>query len=91
MPDDDRGKKWVEQNSDKPNNVRITAEGLGLFAGIGIIILGLMLGYKKAQAGAYDNETIWWVFVDTALIPVALGVLIVVASIIALKLGNKDN
>jgi hypothetical protein len=61
-------------------------------AGIGIIILGLMLGYKKAQANPnYDNETIWWVFVDTALIPVALGVLILVAWSIALKLANKDN
>jgi len=60
-------------------------------AGIGIIILGLMLGYRAAQAGAYDNATIWWVFVDTALIPVALGVLILVVSSIALKLDNKDN
>jgi len=64
---------------------------LGL-AGIGIIIIGLMFGYHNAQANpAYDNKTIWWVFVETALVPVALGVLILVASSIALKLGNKNN
>ena len=60
---------------------------LGL-VGVVIIIGGLALGSKAWNAS--DSDGIW-MFLNNALNPVGLGVLIIVASNIASKLGNKDN
>ena len=66
---------------------------LGRIAGVGIIILGLALGWKSADGVGWDitGSDAIWMFINTALLPVALGVLIIVAGNIASKLGNKDN
>ena len=56
--------------------------------GVAIIIGGLTLGSKAWSASSSDGI---WMFLNNALHPVGLGVLIVVASDIASKLGNKDN
>ncbi len=60
---------------------------LGL-VGVVIIIGGLALGSKAWNASNSDGI---WMFLNNALNPVALGVLIIVAGNIASKLGNKDN
>ena len=60
---------------------------LGL-VGVVIIIGGLALGSKAWNASNSDGI---WMFLNNALNPVGLGVLIIVASDIASKLGNKDN
>ena len=60
---------------------------LGL-VGVVIIIGGLALGSKAWNAS--DSDGIW-MFLNNALNPVALGVLIIVAGNIASKLGTKDN
>ena len=59
---------------------------LGL-VGVVIIIGGLALGSKAWNASSSDGI---WMFLNNALNPVALGVLIIVAGNIASKLGNKD-
>ena len=56
--------------------------------GVVIVIGGLALGSKAWNAS--DSDGIW-MFLNNALNPVGLGVLIIVASDIASKLGNKDN
>ena len=58
------------------------------FAGTGIFVLGVIFGFR--QAGASDDAQ-FWVFLNFALIPMALGVLIMVAADIADRLGNKNN
>ena len=58
------------------------------FVGVVIIIGGLALGSKAWNAS--DSDGIW-MFLNNALNPVGLGVLIIVASDIASKLGNKDD
>ena len=63
-------------------------EWVGRLAGVVIIIGGLALGSKAWNAS--DSNGIW-LFLNNAMNPVALGVLIIVASDIASKLGNKDN
>ena len=63
-------------------------EWVGRLAGAVIIIGGLALGSKAWNAS--DSDGIW-MFLNNALNPVGLGVLIIVASDIASKLGNKDN
>ena len=63
-------------------------EWVGRLAGAVIIIGGLALGSKAWNAS--DSDGIW-MFLNNALNPVGLGVLIIVASNIASKLGNKDN
>jgi len=60
---------------------------LGL-VGVVIIIGGLALGSKAWNASSSDGI---WMFLNNALNPVALGVLIIVAGKIASKLGSKDN
>ena len=60
---------------------------LGL-VGVVIIIGGLALGSKAWNASSSDGI---WMFLNNALNPVALGILIIVAGNIASKLGNKDN
>ena len=62
-------------------------EWVGRLAGAVIIIGGLALGSKAWNAG--DSDGIW-LFLNNAMNPVGLGVLIIVASDIASKLGNKD-
>ena len=62
-------------------------EWVGRLAGAVIIIGGLALGSKAWNAS--DSDGIW-MFLNNALDPVGLGVLIIVASDIASKLGNKD-
>ena len=62
-------------------------EWVGRLAGAVIIIGGLALGSKAWNA--CDSDGIW-MFLNNALNPVGLGVLIIVASDIASKLGNKD-
>jgi len=62
-------------------------EWVGRLAGVVIIIGGLALGSKAWNAS--DSDGIW-MFLNNALNPVGLGVLIIVASDIASKLGNKD-
>ena len=56
--------------------------------GVVIVIGGLALGSKAWNAS--DSDGIW-MFLNNALNPVGLGVLIVVASDIASKSGNKDD
>ena len=56
--------------------------------GVVIIIGGLALGSKAWDAS--DSAGLW-MFLNNAMNPVALGVLIIVAGNIASKLGNKDN
>ena len=63
-------------------------EWVGRLVGVAIIIGGLALGSKAWNAS--DSDGIW-MFLNNALNPVGLGVLIIVASNIASKLGNKDN
>ena len=63
-------------------------EWVGRLAGVAIIVGGLALGSKAWNAS--DSDGIW-MFLNNALNPVGLGVLIIVASDIASKLGNKDN
>ncbi|HIL31713.1 MAG TPA: hypothetical protein EYG27_09310 [Dehalococcoidia bacterium] len=63
-------------------------EWVGRLAGVVIIIGGLALGSKAWNAS--DSDGIW-MFLNNALSPVGLGVLIIVASDIASKLGNKNN
>ena len=60
---------------------------LGL-VGVVIIIGGLALGSKAWNASSSDGI---WMFLNNALNPLALGVLIIVGGKIASKLGNKDN
>jgi len=57
-------------------------------AGVVIIIGGLALGSKAWNASSSDGI---WMFLNNALNPVALGVLIIVASDIASKLVTKDD
>ena len=61
-------------------------EWVGRLAGVVIIIGGLALWSKAWNAS--DSDGIW-MFLNNALNPVGLGVLIIVASDIASKLGNK--
>ena len=63
-------------------------EWVGRLAGVAIIIGGLALGSKAWNAS--DSDGIW-MFLNNALNPAGLGVLIIVASDIASKLGNKDD
>ena len=63
-------------------------EWVGRLAGVVIIIGGLALGSKAWNASDSDGL---WMFLNNALNPVGLGVLIIVASDIASKLGNKDD
>ena len=63
-------------------------EWVGRLAGIVIIIGGLALGSKAWNAS--DSDGIW-MFLNNALNPVGLGALIIVASDIASKVGNKGN
>ena len=63
-------------------------EWVGRLVGVVIIIGGLALGSKAWNAS--DSDGIW-MFLNNALNPVGLGVLIIVASDIASKLGNKDD
>ena len=63
-------------------------EWVGRLAGVVIIIGGLALGSKAWNAS--DSDGIW-MFLNNALNPVGLGVLIIVASDVASKLGNKDD
>ena len=63
-------------------------EWVGRLAGVVIIIGGLALGSKAWNAS--DSDGIW-MFLNNALNPVGLGVLIIVASDIASKLGNKGD
>ena len=63
-------------------------EWVGRLAGVVIIIGGLALGSKAWNAS--DSNGIW-LFLNNAMNPVGLGVLIIVASDIASKLGNKGN
>ena len=56
--------------------------------GVVIVIGGLALGSKAWNAS--DSDGIW-MFLNNALNPVALGVLIIVAGNIASKLGNLGN
>ena len=63
-------------------------EWVGRLAGVVIIIGGLALGSKAWNASNSDGI---WMFLNNALNPVALGVLIIAAGNIASKLGNLGN
>jgi len=71
-----------------PDRKWVGLDKLARLAGVAIIIGGLALGSKAWNAS--DSDGIW-MFLNNALNPVGLGVLIIVASNIASKLGNKDN
>ena len=71
-----------------PDKKWVGLDKLARLAGGLIIIGGLALGSKAWSAG--DSDGIW-LFLNNAMNPVGLGVLIIVASDIASKLGNKDN
>jgi len=62
----------------------------GRIAGITIIILGLALAWKSAPNVGWDitGSNAIWMFINRALLPVALGVLIIVAAEIVLRLGR---
>ena len=71
-----------------PDRKWVGLDKLARLAGVVIIIGGLALASKAWNAS--DSDGIW-MFLNNALNPVGLGVLIIVASDIASKLGNKDN
>ena len=71
-----------------PDRKWVGLDKLVPLAGVVIIIGGLALGSKAWNAS--DSDGIW-MFLNNALNPVGLGVLIIVASDIASKLGNKDD
>jgi len=71
-----------------PDRKWVGLDKLAPLAGVVIIIGGLALGSKAWNAS--DSDGIW-MFLNNALNPVGLGVLIIVASDIASKLGNKDD
>jgi len=71
------------------DNQLVGLEKLPGLAGLVIIIGGLALGYKVSEEAS--GELAFWRFLQTALNPVALGLLIMVAGNIASKLGNRDN
>ena len=71
-----------------PDRKWVGLDKLARLAGVVIIIGGLALGSKAWNAS--DSDGIW-MFLNNALNPVGLGVLIIVASDIASKLGNKGN
>ena len=71
-----------------PDRKWVGLDKLARLAGVAIIIGGLALGSKAWNAS--DSDGIW-MFLNNALNPVGLGVLIIVASDIASKLGNKDD
>ena len=62
----------------------------GRIAGVAIIILGLALAWKSADGVGWDStgSDAIWMFINTALLPVALGVLIIVAAEIVLRLDR---
>ena len=62
----------------------------GRIAGVAIIILGLALAWKSADGVGWDipGSDAIWMFINTALLPVALGVLIIVAAEIVLRLDR---
>ena len=65
----------------------------GRIAGVAIIILGLALGWKSADGVGWDitGSDAIWMFINTALLPVALGILIIVAAEIVLRLGSRNS
>ena len=71
-----------------PDRKWVGLDKLARLAGVAIIIGGLALGSKAWNAS--DSDGIW-MFLNNALNPVGLGVLIIVASDIASKLGNKGD
>ena len=71
-----------------PDRKWVGLDKLARLAGVAIIIGGLALASKAWNAS--DSDGIW-MFLNNALNPVGLGVLIIVASDIASKLGNKGN
>ena len=71
-----------------PDRKWVGLDKLARLACVAIIIGGLALGSKAWNAS--DSDGIW-MFLNNALNPVGLGVLIIVASDIASKLGNKDD
>ena len=71
-----------------PDRKWVGLDKLARLAGVAIIIGGLALGSKAWNAS--DSDGIW-MFLNNALNPVGLGVLIIVASEIASKLGNKGD
>ena len=71
-----------------PDRKWVGLDKLARLAGVAIIIGGLALASKAWNAS--DSDGIW-MFLNNALNPVGLGVLIIVASDIGSKLGNKDD
>ena len=71
-----------------PDMEWVELDMLARLIGVVIVIGGLALGSKAWNAS--DSNGIW-MFLNNALNPVGLGVLIIVASDIASKLGNKDD
>ena len=71
-----------------PDRKWVGLDKLARLVGVVIVIGGLALGSKAWNAS--DSDGIW-MFLNNALNPVGLGVLIIVASDIASKLGNKGN
>jgi len=71
-----------------PDRKWVGLDKLARLVGVVIVIGGLALGSKAWNAS--DSNGIW-LFLNNAMNPVGLGVLIIVASHIASKLGNKDD
>ena len=63
---------------------------LSQIAGVAIVITGLVLG-GNAYFVYNEAPLAVWIFLSTAVIPVACGVLIIVAAEILLRLGNSDD
>lgn len=59
----------------------------GRIAGLVIIIIGLALGIKVSDG--MDDP--YWIFLSTAVMPLGIGFLIIVASEIAARLGSTDD
>ena len=71
-----------------PDRKWVGLDKLARLGGVVSVIGGLALGSKAWNAS--DSNGIW-MFLNNALNPVGLGVLIIVASDIASKLGNKND
>ena len=71
-----------------PDRKWVGLDKLARLVGVVIVIGGLALGSKAWNAS--DSNGIW-LFLNNAMNPVGLGVLIIVAAEIVLRLGSRNN
>jgi len=63
---------------------------LSRIAGVVIVIIGLALGWKAGSDCRSCMGDNWWEGIETAVIPVACGVLIMVAAEVLSRLGKSN-